>query len=677
MTEILAPAGAEEQLIAAVRSGADAVYLGTKQFNARAGAGNFDAAALKSAVAYCHGRGVKVHVTLNTLVKDSEIDGLQETIREIAEAGADAVIVQDLAVAKLLREMCPTIELHASTQMLLHNAAGVAAAEELGFSRAVLARELSFSEIRKITASAQIEIECFIHGALCMSASGACYLSSMIGGRSGNRGKCAQPCRLDFRLNGKNYALSLKDMSHVSHVRELADAGVCSFKIEGRMKRPEYVASAVHAVKTALAGEKPDMKLLRAVFSRSGFTDGYYTAQRNARMFGVRTKEDVQAAGTALGEAAQLYRRECQRIPLEFALYLEEGAPSVLTATDGVHTVSAEGILPERAVCKPLTRELLEKNLAKLGGTPFYCASAEGYFGENLTISGAALNSLRRECAEKLLNLREEVHPHAVKPMQRAFSTHQSAAKPGIRLRFARYEQIFENDAEFVILPLYEVKKNTAALSERFGSRLVCEIPILCYDEERLQRDLQTLYAAGVRRVSAENLGALLLAKQMGFTVHGGSGLNILNSIALEEYEKMGLQDAVISFELSAKRIAKLGGEMPRGILAYGKMPLMQLRSCPARSEKGCEKGCPGHWELTDRKNKTFPMLCHERQFATLYNSLPLYIGDRKDSFQVDFFTLYYTDETPRQAQEVYCSFLKGEAFAGERTGGLYFREIE
>ncbi len=279
--EILAPAGNEQSLIAAVRSGADAVYLGTGAFNARRNADNFKDNSLAEAVNYCHGRGVKVYVTLNTLIRDEELPAFLDAAREVAEAGPDGVIVQDLAVVKVLKTICPDLPLVASTQMSVHNAAGVKALEDLGFSRVVLARELTLEEIRKIRSETRAELEVFIHGALCMSVSGMCYYSAMMGERSGNRGLCAQPCRLNSACNGRPYALSLKDMSFITRVRDLEAAGVCSVKIEGRMKRPEYVAAAVTAVRTALDGKEPDMATLQAVFSRSGFTDGYLTGKRN------------------------------------------------------------------------------------------------------------------------------------------------------------------------------------------------------------------------------------------------------------------------------------------------------------------------------------------------------------------------------------------------------------
>ena len=673
--EILAPAGAEEQLIAAVRSGADAVYLGTKNFNARSSAGNFDETALKQAVSYCHARGVKVHVTLNTLVNDGELDDLKTAIKEIAASGADAVIVQDLAVAKLLREMCPTIERHASTQMTITNADGVSMAEELGFCRAVLARELSLKEIRRITQAANIEIETFIHGALCMSTSGACYLSSVIGGRSGNRGKCAQPCRLDFRLDGKPYALSLKDMSFVSHAKELEEAGVCSFKIEGRMKRPEYVASAVNAVKTAVAGEKPDMTMLKAVFSRSGFTDGYYTAKRNADMFGIRTKEDVKASADALGKAAALYRAERQSVPVCFALSLKAGENALLTATDGIHIAKAEGAVPQAALKLPMTAEYAQKNLAKLGGTPFYLKELVLDAEEGLTLPASKLNAMRRACAEQLTELRSRIAPHEIRDTEIAITRHISADQPRLRIRFAEYGQAFENDAEHVILPMREVLDHADELRRMFADRLVCELPQLAYDD--LRGDMQELRMLGIKHILAENIGAICAAREMGFVIHGGSGLNIMNSVALEEYGRLGLEDATVSFELSAKRISRLGGEILRGAIAYGRLPLMQLRACPARNEKGCPRDCSRRKMLTDRTGRAFPMLCNNRIYTTLYNAVPLYVGDKKDRFRVDFFTLYFTYESRKQAQAVYRAFAEGDSFDGERTGGLYFREIE
>ncbi|MBQ6801639.1 MAG: U32 family peptidase, partial [Oscillospiraceae bacterium] len=396
MTEILAPVGGKEQLIAAVRSGADAVYFGAKNFNARRNASNFDDFELSDAVSYCHARGVKVHIVLNTLVMDSEFSALIEEIKNVAKSGADAVIVQDLAVMRLVKEICPELELHASTQMTVHNLAGAKEAQKLGFKRVVLSRELSYEEIKYIAANTDIELEVFVHGALCMCMSGCCYLSSVLGGRSGNRGLCAQPCRLDFRFGEKDHALSLKDMSHVEHIRKLAEAGVCSFKIEGRMKRPEYVAAAVTACKAALAGEKPDIESLRAVFSRQGFTDGYFTGKRTPEMFGFRSHDDVTAADKVLKNLANLYKDEPKKIPVRMNLFISESEKSVLVATDGENYASVTGSVCEKALRTPTDKALAERYLSKTGGTPFYLEELDFTADGEPVIAAGELNEMRR-----------------------------------------------------------------------------------------------------------------------------------------------------------------------------------------------------------------------------------------------------------------------------------------
>ena len=411
MTEILAPVGGKEQLIAAVRSGANAVYLGAKNFNARRNASNFEDFELPEIVSYCHERGVKVHVVLNTLVMDSEIPALIEEIKNVASAGVDAVIIQDLAVAKLVREICPSIEMHASTQMTIHDLSGAFEAERLGFKRAVLSRELSLEEIRYIADRTDIKLEAFVHGALCMCMSGCCYLSSVLGGRSGNRGLCAQPCRREFRFGEKDHALSLKDMSHIEHIRELAEAGVCSFKIEGRMKRPEYVAAAVTACRAALAGQKPDTESLRAVFSRQGFTDGYLTGKRTPDMFGFRSHDDVTAADKVLKSLASLYKDEADHIPLKMGLFISETKPSVLTVSDGENCVSVRGAVCEKALRSPTDETLARRYLSKTGGTPFYLDELDFSAEGEPIIAAGEINEMRRKALSMLSEMRSKVYP--------------------------------------------------------------------------------------------------------------------------------------------------------------------------------------------------------------------------------------------------------------------------
>lgn len=401
--EILAPAGSMESLTAAVRCGADAVYIGAKRYSARASAQNFDKQELEKAVYYCHARGVKVYLALNTLLTDDEMDDAAETVKEACSLPVDAVIVQDIGLASFIRSACPSLRLHGSTQMSIHTPQGAKELYRQGFSRVVLARELSKEEIAEIAESCPIELEVFVHGALCMSVSGQCYFSSLLGGRSGNRGQCAQPCRLPFSVQGgTGHDLSLKDLSLLHHLGELRGLGVHSFKIEGRMKRPEYVAASVAAAKKAVSlGFLPyeDSKLLEQVFSRSGFTDGYYGEQLGRKMFGTRTKEDVAGAQPALlSQIRAQYKDEKQRIPVSFALQIKEGRPARLTARDlESHEACAEGALPQAALNAPLDASKCVVQLEKTGGTPFVCRDVRCDIDEGLSLPLSQINGMRRE----------------------------------------------------------------------------------------------------------------------------------------------------------------------------------------------------------------------------------------------------------------------------------------
>ncbi len=675
--EILAPVGGREQLLAAVRCGADAVYLGAKGFNARRNAENFDEYSLTDAVSYCHTRGVHVHVTVNTLVMDDEMSALEETARQIAESGADAVIIQDLAVMQFFRDHYPSIKRHASTQMAVHNVEGVLLMQDLGFDRVVLARELSLHEIEKIHHAAKIETEVFVHGAHCMSVSGACYLSAMLGGRSGNRGLCAQPCRLNFRFGEREYALSLKDLSFIRHIQELTEAGVASLKIEGRMKRPEYVAAAVTACRDAREGGTPDIERLRAVFSRSGFTDGYLTGCRTPDMFGYRRREDVAAADRVLGELAGLYRQERQSIPIDMHLTLTE-AFSHLDVTCGTDIVHVAGAVPQAARTRPTGYDEAKRSLEKTGGTPYYLQSFSAEIAGNVMLPASALNALRRDALEKLSALRGQVRPHPYHPAPKSErpAAHITADTPALWGRFETAEQV-PNDfspLERILLPA-EVLFHEPALLRKYGVRLIAELPALLFpeQEEQFTAQLEQLVPLGLQDVLTENAYGIRLAQRLGLRIHGGFGLNILNTAALEAYQRLGLASATVSFELSMQKIRLLGGLLPRGILAYGYLPLMRLRACPAKS--GCAK-CDGHPALTDRRSVTFPLLCHGKTYTTLLNSVPLYLADRQTG-GVDHLVLYFTNESSDTCRRVIQMFVEHAPPDFDRTNGLYYRSLQ
>ena len=675
MPEILAPAGGNDQLLAAVRCGANAVYLGGQNFNARRNAVNFSQTDLIQAACYCHARGVKVYVTVNTVLLDSELPALEEEADLIAQSGADAVIIQDMAVLRLFQKRYPSLKRLASTQTAVHNVDGARFLESVGFDSVVLARELTLNEIQTICAAVSVQTEAFIHGAHCMSVSGACYLSAMLGGRSGNRGLCAQPCRLNWTSGEHPYALSLKDMSLLPHLKELADAGVSSFKIEGRMKRPEYVAAATTACKLALEGKPYDAETLRAVFSRSGFTDGYLKGKRDGQMFGYRTKEDVTGTDGVLASLAALYRNETPLVPVDLRFSLSP-ARTTLTASDGVHEVCAQGTAPERAIHRALDADNAGKNLDKTGGTPFYVHAFSAEIAEGYTVPASALNALRRDALDQLLLLRGQTKPHLRQdaPLPEIRRYRSAREKPALWARFYQKDQIAcESAFERILLPAEEID---AELIARYGDRLTAQLPTVLFpaDEPAFGVRLEALANAGLSSVWANNIYGIPLAKRLNLPMLGGYGLNCTNTESLRFYEAQGLNSLTLSFELSMSDIKSLGGTMPRGIVSYGYLPLMQLRNCPLKASLGCA-ACGQKGELTDRMQVRFALECDRFRTVALCNSVPLDIAERS-MHGLDHQILYFTRESREQIEQITSRFQSAEKTQDAHTTGLYYRTL-
>ena len=688
--EILAPVGGSEQLLAAVRSGADAVYFGLQNFNARRNAENFAGEGLKDTIAYCRARNVKVYITINILVKDSELSEMQKAVDTAAEAGADAIIVQDLAVARYIRTRWPKLPMFASTQMVCHNAEGVRELQKLGFRRVVLARELSLKEIKSVIEETGAETEVFVHGAHCMSVSGACYMSAMIGGRSGNRGLCAQPCRLDWQLNGRDHALSLKDLSYVEHMRELADAGVTSFKIEGRMKRAEYVAAAVTACRQGLAGEKPDMETLRSVFSRSGFTDGHLTGKRGPSMFGYRTKEDVTAAAGVFKDLQKLYEKERQSIPVDMELSVRKDE-AVLTVSDGANTIFRTSDAVQQARNLPIDEAYARKSLAKTGGTQYVLGSLSFSTEEGLMMPASALNELRRGAIEELDKMRSQIPDYGeggnpCGDMLRDLPKASEKPVHPFRCRLENASALKDKSSPDgfmsltegmgVILPVSAIEKEPR-LIEKYGDALFAEIPACLWPGRgrEIKERLAALKEKGLSRVTADNIGAIEIGRELGLKVHGGFCLNILNSVSLDEYKALGLEDACLSMELTYSRLRDIRPSVPVGAVVYGRLPLMKLRACPARGEKGCGS-CRGYNELKDRKGEYFPLVCREREYSEILNCLPQYTAD-KSLPENCFRLLWFTIESSEECRYVMELCRRGEYPDMTRTAGLTQRDIE
>ena len=681
--EILAPAGGEAQLRAAVLCGADAVYLGLRGFNARAGAENFDENTLPQTVGWCHARGVRVYVTLNTLVTDRELPQWLHSLDAVAAAGVDGVLVQDLGLAKIIRQRYPTLPLHASTQMTIHNLAGARLLEEMGFAQVVLARELSKEEIAAICAGTSMRCEVFVHGALCMSVSGQCYLSSVLGERSGNRGRCAQPCRLDFKSHGRGYALSLKDLTLTDRLRELEALGVASFKIEGRLKRPEYVAAAVTACRQSLAGEVPDLETLRSVFSRSGFTDGYYTARRDLTMFGTRTREDAAAAAEVLGKLSALTRNEVGRLPVDMVLTMAPGEPATLAVTDGTHRVEVAGEVPQTALTRPTDEELARRALEKCGGTPFYLQNLTCHIGEGLMLPLSALNRLRAAALTALAEARSVVVPYpqapaaAGEPAGRA----RPVGSPQLRCRLAAAAQLtpaLRRGGGRLSLPLHELAERPELL-ETGAERWVAELPAFCapQQEEAVMRALRKLKEQGLTAALCGNLGSLLMAREAGLRIIGDYGLNIINSPAAQQAAALGCDEITLSFECERNAARNIDSPVPIGVIAYGRLPLMLLRNCPGKTAAGCGD-CRGINHITDRRGEDFPLQCQNRQYTHLLNPRPLLLCDRLPEWDFcDFLTLRFTTETPAECDAILEMYQTGATPAGSFTRGLYYRTLK
>lgn len=690
--EILAPAGSFESVKAAVYSGCDAVYLGAKDFNARRNASNFDFEQLCETVSFCHERGVSVHQTLNTLVFDDELDRVCRAIEEAAKAGVDALIVQDLGVAALVRKICPQMELHGSTQMSIHTLDGVLELAQLGFSRAVLARECSYEQIRAICEHSPIEIEVFIHGALCMSVSGQCTMSAMIGGRSGNRGLCAQPCRLPFCANNGKYDssrhdLSLKDLSHIDYLNLLSDAGVSSFKIEGRMKRPEYVACAVACCYQMREFGHVDPSLsqmLRAVFSRSGFTDGYYQGLPSPAMFGTRQKEDVTAASDVLSQLHGLYKNESMRIGVDMNFVAKRENPCVLSCRDeDGNTVVKTGEIPQPAKTKAADEASVRRNLEKTGGTPYQVEKFHAELDDGLFFPASALNEIRRACLEEISQIRRQrkekpCFPFPVKTdlQQKEFPTF-----PAIRAQFAKFSQIPNNFSalERIYLPVDELFSHREdPLVREHLSQFSVVLPRACFERENeLEEHLAALRQMGITQALVHNLGDIPRCKRLGFTIEGGFSLNLTNSYALDSAAKMGITQAVVSFETPLECIRMLSHDIPIGIMGYGHLPVMLTRNCPLKNVTTCGKCRTEGYHLTDRLGNHFAVSCSHGA-SEIYNPKILWLAERRKEFRgVSYMMLLFTTECAEQCEQVIRSYETGCPASGEYTRGLYYRRVQ
>ena len=682
--ELLAPAGSPEALRAAVENGADAVYLGWGAFNARRGARNFSDEEFAEALVYCHARGVRVFLTLNILLTDRELPAALESARTASRLGADAVLVQDWGLLDLLRRTLPDLPLHASTQMSVFTSGGANETAADGCERVVLARECSAEDTASILQNCPAEIEVFGHGALCMCYSGQCAMSAVLGGRSGNRGRCAQPCRLPYGVNepaGSRRPLSLKDNCLAGALEEMMEMGVSCLKLEGRMKRPEYVAAVTNVYARLLSEHRgptaEEQDILERAFSRSGFTDSYWLGQKGPAMLGFRPEDAASPSSEPLPPPDR-------RIPVTFTAQVRSGVPCSLTLDDGGgHRVTVTGPVPEPAGRRPLTAEDIAARLEKTGGTPYRCVMGEGTQVEpGLYLPAAAVNALRRRALDALTEERTrppERREHFPPPPlpdidcsgdapRFTVSVADAAQLTGdlLALRPARVYVPLETLAALPALPAGETEW-CAILPRVWRDR----------DEPQLRAWLARAKTLGVTGALAGNIGHLPLLRDSGLYIYGDFGLNVFNSSSLEYLRKKGLRSACVSFEQRGSQIRDLKKPLPAEAIVYGRLPLMITENCLVKNSGPCRCDRPN--VLRDRTGAAFPLLPAFGHRTEIQNDRPLWLADLPDYRRLGlrYARLRFTTESPRECLRVYRAYLDGEPPRGEFTRGLYKRGVE
>ncbi|MBQ8975693.1 MAG: U32 family peptidase [Oscillospiraceae bacterium] len=695
MLEILSPAGSPESVVAAVQNGADAVYMGFGDFNARKNAKNFSQEDLAKAVEYCRVRGVKTYITLNTLVSDREVDKAVKYARAAYRLGADGLIIQDWGLMQAVRQAVPEMRITASTQMTVHNLEGVKMAAAMGADRVVLARELSSVELRDICRQSPIEIEIFGHGALCMCYSGQCEMSAVIGRRSGNRGACAQPCRLPYaavRSNNK-YPLSLKDNCLAGHLREIEDMGVASLKIEGRMRRPEYTAIVTgiysKAVKEGKNPSEEDMRVLAMAFSRQGFTDGYFTGKLGRDMFGVKDGDEKQAQVIFATARKNYLNGEFQRVPVWFVSKVAKNQTAKLVARDDRgNSAAAEGLVPEMAFHKSITPVTMQTQLMKTGGTPFYCQGVKSYIDPGLALPTSAINEMRRSVLSEIMDKRRSFEPRKEGEYRPAEQYDNRQDAPGVTVSVKKLSQLTPEMAQYpleaVYVPIEELRADGSSLRPFFdrGIEVCATVPRIIHDNERrIVRDhLEYARLLGMNTALVGNIGHIQFARGLGFEVRGDFGLNIFNSLSLDVMRELKLLSATLSFELRFEQIRDISKCIDTEIIAYGRLPLMITENCVIKNDLGtC--GCDNFPGLTDRMGALFPVMKEFGCRNGIYNSQKLFLADKAD--RTDRLGLWakrlcFTTENPPECLRVLKSYMeKPEYIPASYTRGLYFRGVE
>ena len=674
---LLLPAGSPECFEAALAAGADEIYLGGKGFNARLGAENFTDEQIFEAIKEAHFFGVKVYVTLNTLVLDREMNEALRFAESLYLHDVDAVIATDPGFAAALHARYPDLKLHASTQCSAHNAEGVKLLASRGFSRVVLARECSLQNINKIRAAVPgTELEIFVHGALCVCHSGMCEFSAYMGGRSGNRGECAQPCRLPDGDGVCRY--SLKDNCLAAHIEEITASGVESLKVEGRMKSPGYVYGVGRIYRTLLdegrSATENELDRLAALFSRSGFTDGYFTGNTGPEMLGVRTEEDKQRSKAAEAEAEAELSRCKRRLPVTLCADIRAGSVSSLSLSTGRDSVTVYGDVPQPAITAPLTEEDVVRNLCRFGNTPFSVdiSSFSLHLDRGISMPVSAINSLRRTAAERLeAKINTVFYPHRVKTayMEPAKQRQTDSKGSGVIAHFVRSKGMPPrrelSGFSHIFLPIDEYLDAPTHIRDAVDG---VELPPVVMQNEfsLLEEMLIRVKLCGIKHVMVQNIGGLRAAQRYGFQIYGGIFMNVYNSKTAEVLAKEGFAALILSPELNTVQMKAVSASSPvrTGAAVYGKLPMTVLEKCIIRDIAGVKKpagkceAC-GEGEFRYYRDRTGEQIPVHREFIhrnVTYNPYPIYMADKLDPLSdgaIGDLHYFFTDESPEEAGRI------------------------
>ncbi len=689
--ELLAPAGNYDCLIAAVQSGADAVYLAGKSFGARSFADNFDNSELERAVDYCHVRGVSVYVTVNTLVLDSEMKELGDYLIFLSRIGVDAIIVQDLGVAEIAKKLVPELPVHASTQMTVQNAEGVRFLEKHGIKRVVLSRELSLSDITAISEKTEAELEVFGHGALCMCYSGQCLLSSIIGGRSGNRGKCAQPCRLPYSVNekkNKSFVMSLKDLISLNHIQKLSEIGVSSLKIEGRMKGPAYVSAVVRVYRKYLDNpgsvSEADFELLNSVFNRGGLTDGYLANKTGKEMFALDKPDNPYLkSGAALEkELTQVLNGENRKIHIDGKVIIKAGKEPVVSVWNDRVSVSLRcPELPDKALKTAIDAESVGLQMNKTGSTPFIFKNIEIEVDDGLFISAGNLNKIRRDALDlfekNLIDSYKREIPATASDLvcNENISPHTYVCEV---TNVEQFEVVKDLSFDKIYVPIGIIKGHKKLIDE-YKTRIIIVLPAILREKEfgHYVDSAKDFLDSGYYGVLIHNIS--LINAFSGYNIFGGFRLNVFNSVTDRFLSGFDFESCELSPELTLKQIRNIKKSIPAQVMVYGRLPLTVSENCLIRNGSSCP--CKNENYITDRLGMRFPVIkdgdiCR----SVVLNCKKTFMGFDMNKIKeagISHSRIYFTDETPEECRKICETFLhNGDYRPDDFTNGHFFKGV-